>query len=218
MTTKDRDSAEKDHPDDLRMTLDSHPQVKSSPKRNVPDVKVERLIDLIGNEQFSIRMAAAKKLAALGEEAIPALLTALQEGLWYTRECAVQALGNIASPGAIAPLLTSLRDENVGVRQAAARALSNMVEKEMSAEVAQAIAQSDHEAQRSILEAIRKASPLAGRELDGLLGRHPKPSREEQEESVVEQALSQDTRLPSGKDKDGWSLWKKLLRFLESRS
>lgn len=215
---KGRGRGDKDRRDELRMTLDSNPQGKPSPKRDAPDAKVERLIDLIGNEQFSIRMAAAKKLADLGEKAIPALLTALQEGLWYTRECAVQALGNMGSAEAIEPLLARLRDENVGVRQAAARALSNMIEQEMCSEVAHAIAQSDHNTQRYILEAIRKASPLAGRELDGLLGKLPEPSRKEQEEFIAEQTPSRDTHLPPKEDRDNWSLWRWLRRFLESRS
>ena len=215
---ENQDRVEKNHQAELRLTLGSDRPEKSSSKQNIEDAKVERLIDLIGNEQYSIRMAATKKLSDLGERAVPALLTALQNGLWYTRECAVQALGSIASSKAIESLLSSLRDENVGVRRAAARALCNMVEQEMLSQVAEVIVQNDQMTQREILEALRKASPLAWRELNGILGRHVEPSRGEAEKSLVEKAPAEEAGLPSERDRGGLSVWERLRRFLETRS
>lgn len=205
--------------DNLRLTLGSDLSQTSSRRKDVPDGKIERLIDLIGNEQFSIRVAATKKLSLLGKKAVPGLLEALQKGLWFTRECAAQALGNIGDPRAIEPLIFGLRDENVGVRRSAARALATMIEKEGLSLVAKAIAQADQGARRDILEAVREASPLAARKLNEVLGGHLEPSSEREKEVrevVGEEAFSQDSGRPSEKGRAGWLLWKKLRRFLEA--
>lgn len=214
MTAEDGDPVGNN--DDLRLTLDSDPQRARLRRGNTPDGKIERLIDLIGNEQFSIRVAATKKLSLLGEKAVPALMECLQKGLWYTRESAAQTLGNIGDSRAIGPLISGLKDENVGVRRAAACALVSMIGKERLSDVAKAIAQADQDAQRYVLETIRKASPLAGRKLDGALGELPEPSRKVEEKGVGERSLFGDLGLRKVEGEAGWSLWKRLRRFLEA--
>jgi len=156
----------------FRLTIDSDLQGPSSPGKRVSNGKIRSLIDLIGNEQYSIRVAATRKLSSLGKRPVPALLKALQNGVWYTRECAAQALGEIADVRAIEPLFSCLQDENVGVRRSAASALSRIVEKDGLAKVAGVLSQTPENDRRLILEAIRKASPLAGRKLDEISGDH----------------------------------------------
>jgi len=117
-------------------------------------------------------VAATRKLSSLGKRPVPALLRALQDGVWYTRECAAQALGEIADVRAIEPLISCLQDENVGVRRSAAGALSRIVEKDGLDKVADVLSQAPEDDGRLILEAIRKASPLAGRKLDEISGHH----------------------------------------------
>jgi HEAT repeat protein len=202
--------------ENLRLTLGSDRQRASPRRNNASDKHIEGLIGLIGNEQFSIRMAATRKLSAQGADAVPALLKALQNGLWYTRECAVQALGDIGIPQVIQPLIGSLRDENVGVRQAAARALSNMIEKEGLADIAQAIAEIDVGTHKGVLEAIRSVSPLAGRKLDEVLAKLLGPSRKEQVRAQDKQIPPEESSSPSPTGREDRSLWKRLRRFLET--
>ncbi len=209
---------EKNSQDNLRLTLGSESQGASSQRRNASHEKIDRLIDLIGNEQFSIRMAATRKLSAQGEKAVPALLQALQEGLWFTRECAVLALGGIGTHQVIQPLIDSLRDENIGVRRAAASALSNLIEKEALKDVGQAIVASDGGTQKYVLEAIRGVSPLAGRKLDEVLATLLGPSRKEQERVQEKQISPQEPGLPSPKGRDYRALWNRLRRFLQTGS
>ena len=208
----------KGSPEDLRLTLGSGRHRTSSEGEETAHGKIERLIELIGSEQFSIRIAGINKLSSEGQTAVPALLRALQDGLWYTRECAAQALGNIGASEAIEPLIGSLKDENIGVRRAAAHALCRLFEKEKLAEVAEAISHVDGDTQRYILQALRKASPLAGRELESVLGKDLKPSRKEQEKELAEQAPSVEPDLVSTMRENFKSLWKRLRRFLEAWS
>jgi HEAT repeat protein len=218
LTAENRDPTEKKSEDDLRLTLGAQGQHASSQKGNASDEKIERLIGLIGNEQFSIRMAASKKLSLLGKKAVPALLEALHEGLWYTRECAIQALGNIGDPRAIEPLINALGDENIGVRRSAAHALSNLIEKDELEAVARAFAQADEDAQKAALETIRKASPLAGRKLKEVLGKGLGPTGKVETKGFVEAASSDDSSPPPETDGGIRALWRRLSRFLESGS
>jgi len=156
--------------DRLRLTLDSGPGESMGNQRTIADDQIDRIIELIGNEQFSIRMAAIKELNDIGEKAVPALLQALCQGLWYTRECAAQVLGNIGDPRAVEPLIACLKDDNVGVRRSAAAALSKMVEGDVMETVMQSIARADVATRRDIVDAIRRISPLTGRKLDEMLG------------------------------------------------
>ena len=216
MTVEDRDRVEKSPSGELRLTLDPDLPRISPSGGNSSDGKTERFIDLISNEQFSIRMAATKKLSSLGKKAVPALLAALQGGLWYTRECAAQALGNIGDPRAIESLICSLRDENVGVRRSAARALSGIAEKDGLSPLADAIRGADRTARRDILEAIRIASPLAGRKLDEVMGEQVEPRKRAEERTPQEESLSGDFSLRRVADGGARSLWQRLRRFLKT--
>ena len=202
----------------LRLTLGSDKKKPpSSRERNITG-QIERYIDLISNEQYSVRVAATKELCGLGAEAVPVLLRALLEGLWYTRECAAQALGCIGDLRAIEPLIDRLGDENVGVRRSAASALSELIENEGLAQVAEAIRRFRPAVRRDIVEAIRSASPLAGRRLVEVLGdslreRH----RSEQGVSQV-QAPSGKRPVPSSKRDGVRSLWDIVREYFQSRS
>jgi hypothetical protein len=227
----------------FRLTLDSGGGQQPASQGIQGNDQIARLIDLIGNEQFSIRVAATRELIELGPQAVPALLTALQEGLWFTRECAAQALGQIGNSQAIDPLAGRLQDENIGVRCSAAQALSLMIERHGAAQVGGIIAQLGPGVATDAVKAIRKTSPLAGRRLDEYFGEHPdalpKEDRRQERERRQEKEKRQDSEdRPDTKDRasseedtfceeaatsvraeDGFrSLWDRFRRYLESRS
>lgn len=213
----DPSQAGDDSVDRLRLTLDSGPDPMGT-QRMVADDQLDRIIELIGNEQFSIRMAAIKELTDIGEKAVPALLQALSQGLWYTRECAAQILGNIGDPRAVEPLIACLRDDNVGVRRSAAIALSKMVDRNALGTVAQSLAHVDVAARRDIVEAVRRVSPLTGRKLDEMMGGGPHSTARGEEERSVRPAAQ--GRSPSGGRIGAVlrSFWRTLRGHLEPRS
>jgi HEAT repeat protein len=202
----------------LRLTLDLGKQKSLSSNKKDGTSQIERYIDLISNEQFSVRVAATKELSGLGREAVPALLRALHEGLWYTRECAALALGRIGDLQAIGPLIDRLGDENVGVRRSAANALSGLVEGDRLAEVAEAISQYQPADRKDIIEAIRRASPLAGRKLDELLGEGLQAHHKREGRVAEENPPSGDALSFSSKSGRVRSLWDGLRAYFQSRS
>jgi hypothetical protein len=200
----------------LRLTLDSGLARSGLPEGGRNTDQVARCIDLIGNEQYSIRVAATRELIGMGEKAVPELIRVLQEGLWFTRECASQALGQIRDPQAIEPLMKCLDDENIGVRRSVARALSNIAEGEGLTRVAAAIAQLPPALARDTMEIIRKVSPLAGRKLDESLG---EPAHHHGEHPGTEESgLSADDNSHTLLSAAFRSLWERLRHHLQSRS
>jgi len=204
----------------FRLTLDSGKGQQATPEGNKTTDQIARLVDLIGNEQFSIRVAATKELVAMGPPAIPALLDVLREGLWFTRECAARALGRIGGDEVIGPLLERLQDENVGVRRSALQALSMMVDRDGPEQVGETIAGLEPGRAAGFLEAIRSASPLTGRRLGEYLGDHHGTLQKKEARTEPEphsQPGGQGDAAASGAG-GVRSLWEKINRHLRSRS
>ena len=86
---------------------------------------VELLIKALGNWDPGVRWIAAKALGQIGDQrAAEPLIQALRDE-WYVREAAAEALGKIGKP-AVEALIQALRDEDSGVRKAAAWALEKI--------------------------------------------------------------------------------------------
>lgn len=204
----------------FRLTLDSGKGQQAAPQGRKHADQIARLIDLIGNEQFSIRVAATKELVATGPPAIPALLDALHGGLWFTRECAARALGRIGGDEVVGPLLERLQDENVGVRRSALEALSMMVDRDGPGQVGEAIAGLEPGRAVGFLEAIRNASPLTGRRLDEYLGDHHAVLRgkETRAEPETHRQPAEKGDIAAAGDGGVRSLWERIRRYLQSRS
>ena len=64
-----------------------------------PEQKVERLIKKLGHKKAKVRANATEALSNIGEDAVPALIQALQDQ--DVRINAVQALGKIGTPEAL---------------------------------------------------------------------------------------------------------------------
>lgn len=72
------------------------------------------------------REPSIKKLAEIGEPAVPALINALRNKDQLVRCGAIEALGNIADSGAIPVLIDVLKDDNEYVRSNAVEALGKI--------------------------------------------------------------------------------------------
>jgi HEAT repeat protein len=91
---------------------------------------IEPLVAILKNDEEmpSTREAAAKALGSLdGEFATEALIWALRVQVGNVNQTVVDSLGHIGEP-AVAPLMRTLKDKNVGIRRAAARALARIGE------------------------------------------------------------------------------------------
>jgi HEAT repeat protein len=88
---------------------------------------VQPLIPLLQDTVKAVREDAAAGLARIGAAAVPTLLQALTHPDWVMRLHAVEALGKIKSPDAVAPLLGLLfNDRDAAVREDAARSLGEI--------------------------------------------------------------------------------------------
>ncbi len=203
----------------FRLTLDSGKGRQTVPEGRQGTDQIARLVDLIGNEQFSIRVAATKELIELGPPAVPALLSALREGLWFTRECAAQVLGRVGGVEAIGPLLERLQDENIGVRRSAVQALSTITERDGPDRVGEAVAGLERRRAAAALDTIRRANPLTGRRLDEYLGDHHGALHVKETRAELEghpSSVNDSDLFPVG---SGFrSLWERFRRYFLSRS
>jgi hypothetical protein len=204
----------------FRLTLDSGKGQQSVSKGRKDADQITRLIDLIGNEQFSIRVAATKELIETGPPAIPALLDALQGGLWFTRECAARALGRIGGDEVIEPLLERLQDENVGVRQSTLEALALMVERDGPEQVGEVIAGLEPGRAIGIFNLLRRTNPLTARRLDEYLSDHHggPPRKEKRAEPEARRQPAEKDAARDGGDQGFRSLWSRIRQYLGPRS
>lgn len=91
-----------------------------------PDA-IAPLIPLLQDKVKAVREEAAAGLAAIGDSAIPSLVSALRHEEWLVRLHAVEALGKTRSPQAVEPLLSILfNDQDSAVREDAVRALGEI--------------------------------------------------------------------------------------------
>jgi len=87
------------------------------------------LNDLFGffESNNSARAAAIKRVAAMGEAAIPHLLLVLQTGSQISKRAILQALARVGSPAALAGLITGLNDQKKWVRRDAGEFLEDLI-------------------------------------------------------------------------------------------
>ncbi|NDJ53571.1 MAG: HEAT repeat domain-containing protein [Chloroflexi bacterium] len=72
------------------------------------------------------RLAAIQSLMEMGPEAVPALITALEDRNRFVRESAAHVLGHSRDRRAVLPLCAALADSEAAVRQVAAYALGRL--------------------------------------------------------------------------------------------
>lgn len=90
----------------------------------LPDIHGEALLAALNDEQWSVRVAAVRKLEGLGEHApLEPLLTALNDEKQAVRAAAAFVLGSLGERVPIEPLLTALHDPEWHVRTASVLAL-----------------------------------------------------------------------------------------------
>ena len=88
---------------------------------------VEPLIPLLQDTVKAVREEAVAALAAIGDAAIPSLVTALRHEDWLVRLHAVESWGKAQAKRAVEPLLSVLfNDQDSAVREDAVRALGEI--------------------------------------------------------------------------------------------
>jgi len=82
-------------------------------KMDLPEDQFERLTVLLYDNDFNVKMTAAKALAKIGDKkALDILFKALEDKNPKTRYSAVYALGDTKSHQIVTPLITTLKQEN----------------------------------------------------------------------------------------------------------
>jgi len=87
---------------------------------------IHTLIHRFQHPDAAIRREAVALLASVGAPAVPYLMEALRADSIPTRQHAAQALGQIADPLAVPPLIVALTDEDRGVWSQAVAALAQI--------------------------------------------------------------------------------------------
>ncbi|MBI4364168.1 MAG: HEAT repeat domain-containing protein [Candidatus Latescibacteria bacterium] len=138
------------------------------------------LLDVLQQESWFLRDQAARVLASIGEPVVEPLIEYLNSGLWYTRSSAATALGRMANPRAVAPLVLLLKDPNRTVRDAVWDALIQLCRNELATqELAVAFQSLPDRAMRYALEGLLERDPeAAGRVLQEIGERGPRVPQE----------------------------------------
>ncbi|MBD3334449.1 MAG: hypothetical protein GF355_02945 [Candidatus Eisenbacteria bacterium] len=97
------------------------------------------LVAALATEKWSLREKIAERLALAGPPAVPALLEMLANGLWFSRAAAVKALGRMADPRALLPVLKACKEANQTVSEEALRAAVGYCRAGMSLAVAKIV-------------------------------------------------------------------------------
>ena len=77
---------------------------------------IDKLINSLKDDNWSIRMNAAKSLCEMGEPAVQNLIDSLKDNEWQVRWYAAEILGEIGDIKGVEPLINVLNDENNGVQ------------------------------------------------------------------------------------------------------
>jgi len=85
---------------------------------------VPLLLELMCDQSWHVRERAVEALVKRGDQVIEPVKALLAEGLWYTRACAADALGQLADVAGLEALAVRLSDENPSVRKSVSRALA----------------------------------------------------------------------------------------------
>ncbi len=137
---------------------------------------ISKLISLLEREDYVTRLKTVEALSQVGKGAVLALVGALEKGLWYVRECAALALGEIRDLRALEPLSRRLEDENIGVRQAAASALTKLLSSDNLAKLLQGM---ESEQITGIVDLASRLGSQLGERVRGLISedRGPKEGK-----------------------------------------
>lgn len=110
-----------------RRLPNSRPRRARAPARNVSRERVDGLMLALGDPQHPDHADAVEQLVELGSTAVPALTSVLSaEGPWLEVYRAAEALGRIADPRAVGPLIQALQHPNSNVRWSIVRALTQI--------------------------------------------------------------------------------------------
>ena len=91
-------------------------ELKDKSEDSIDKVTVEHLINSLNDENWSIRVNAAKTLVEIGETAVEKLINSLKDDSWRVRWHTAEILGEIGDVRGVEPLINLLNDKNDGVQ------------------------------------------------------------------------------------------------------
>jgi HEAT repeat protein len=114
---------------------------------------IEPLIEIL--KDWKVQTETVQALVKIGEPAIDPLIEVLKDENWRIRKGAVQALGEIGVPRAVAPLLGALKDHDSDVQKEAVRALGKIGEPAIAPLLA-ALKNEDDDVQKGAMQALEE--------------------------------------------------------------
>ena len=104
--------------------------LEDTSNESLNNLSLEKLITSLKDNNWGIRMNAAKTLVEIGEPAVENLINSLEDNDWQVRWYAAEILGEIGDVRSIEPLTKSLNDKNGDVRMAAEISIEKINNKE----------------------------------------------------------------------------------------
>jgi HEAT repeat protein len=141
-------------------TLEGKLELLAQLRSERPEKSVPLLLELLCDQSWHVRERATEALVERGDDVIGPLASLLDEGLWFTRACAAQALGQIGAPPSLPVLVAHLDEENATVRKAVAGALGAMVRRHGSGPVLAALADAGIDPERASRARVGEWSAL----------------------------------------------------------
>jgi HEAT repeat protein len=97
--------------------------LEDTSNESLNNLSLEKLITSLKDNNWGIRMNAAKTLVEIGEPAVENLINSLEDNDWQVRWYAAEILGEIGDVRGIKPLIKLLNDNNNGVQSNSSIAL-----------------------------------------------------------------------------------------------
>ena len=122
---------------------------------------VERLVEILGDDDWIMRWATAEALASLGnKKAVPALMKAVHDDNWMVRIAVVRGLMEFKDRKAVKALLELVGDESSLVREAVAEALGALGDTTVSTTLMALLADPEAFVRLSAMNAMGKISQV----------------------------------------------------------
>jgi len=127
----------------------------------------ESLVQSLKEPNRWLPARTAEVLVALGQKAVPALQTALEDDDPVFRGYIIEILGEIGDPSSVSALNRALGDKAVNIRLEAARALGKIGNKDSIPSLVEALGEPEV---KVVVQAVRSLGKIGGPEVTGYLG------------------------------------------------
>lgn len=148
---------------------------------------VAKLVDMLNDKSWVVRKYVSETLGKMGRIAVPHLLEALTNGVWYVRANSANALGSIGDPIALEPLSRFFDDDNETVKQSATDAFKKIFVNASVEDIANMMTKLEDNWQVYLLDLFQKINKDKKLEIENALKKiNPKDDNEDKMSVVAD--------------------------------